>query len=114
MKLIDYIENLRGQLHDTHAEALRLLDAVGQRIFENDCEVMRKLEEIQEGQARRAADIIRLAQTIAARVGCVPHDAFAGHYVNGNARGGLAPTPLDGGHRAMRELVRASQLQAAE
>lgn len=89
MKLTDYIEQMRGQLHDNHSEAMRLLDNVGARIFENDCDVMRRLEEIQEGQARRATDIIQLAQMIAARVGHVPQDAHAKHYIGGSPRAGL-------------------------
>lgn len=94
MKLTDYLEQLRSKMHDDHLEKLRLLDTVGARLFANDCEVMRKLEEIEQGQARRASDMRLLAERIVSRLAHIPQAEHVEHYVNGNPRAGLAPPPL--------------------
>ena len=109
MKLVDYIEGMRSKLHDDHGTAMRLLDALGARLFENDCEIMRALETIDSDLAKRAADIFALAQQVASRLGRIPtNDQRAGvdEQKAKHMAKRFAPPPLPvNGHEAMQSVV---------
>ncbi len=73
MKFSDQIEALRARMVDEHAEAMRLIEGLDKRLLANDGEVMRALESMLIADAQRKADIVAALQTLAARIGFLPH-----------------------------------------
>lgn len=91
--LAKQIDELRAKMVATHVEIMGALQDVGRRAFEADAAVMLALEEIEEGQSRRAVDILGRLANIASRVGHVPPANLAPAYAGGDPRRGYLPSP---------------------